>query len=235
MKRKYLVTLVILFIFLSFFLVAQESERRTALVIGNSAYSTSPLRNPANDAQDISAALAELGFSVTSLIDANLRQMEDAVRAFGKELLKGGVGLFYYAGHGMQVDGVNYLIPVATDIESEDEVRFQSVEANQILQKMESAANRTNIVILDACRDNPFARSFRSESRGLSVVEAPSGSLVIYATAPGSTAADGTGRNGIFTSALLKHIRIPDQDIEVMLRDVRRDVERETENKQTPW
>ena len=226
---------IVSLLFFVILLFALSAEQRTALVIGNSDYKTSPLKNPANDARDMAAALEELGFSVTSLIDANQRKMDSAVRAFGNDLAKGGVGLFYYAGHGMQVDGVNYLIPVGTDIQSEDEVRFKSVEANQILQKMETAVNRTNIVILDACRDNPFARSFRSGSRGLSVVDAPSGSLVIYATAPESTAADGKGRNGIFTGAFLKHMRTPGQDIEVMLRDVRRDVERETASKQTPW
>ncbi len=129
----------------------------------------------------------------------------------------------------------NYLIPIGADIQAEDEVKFNAIDANLVLSKMESAGNDVNIVIFDACRDNPFARSFRSSSRGLAIVEAPSGSLVIYATAPGSVAADGTGRNGVFSGAFLRHVRTPGIDVEVMLRDVRRDVMAETGGRQTPW
>ena len=217
------------------FLFALSAELRTALVIGNAAYRSASLRNPANDARDMSAALQNLGFSVTTLIDADNQKMYQAIRDFGKDLARGGMGLFYYAGHGMQVDGTNYLIPIGANIQAEDEVRFNSIDANLVLSKMESAGNDVNIVILDACRDNPFARSFRSSSRGLAIVEAPTGSLVIYATAPGSVAADGTGKNGIFTESLLQHIRTPGIDVETMLRNVRKEVLQKTERKQTPW
>ena len=184
------------------------------------------MRNPTNDARDMSEALKELGFKVTTLIDAGYREMYEAIRDFGMEVARyrDGVGLFYYAGHGMQVGGVNYLIPVGSDIEAEDEVRFQSIDAGLVLSKMESAGNRTNIVILDACRDNPFKRSFRTESRGLAVVEAPRGSLLVYATSPGSVAEEGRGRNGVFTGALLKHIGSPNIEVRDMLTRVRRDV-----------
>ncbi len=183
----------------------------------------------------MAAALEEMDFSVTTLINADLKQMETAARTFGKKLSSGGVGLFYYAGHGMQVEGVNYLIPLNANISTE-EIRHNALAAGQVLANMESAGNTTNIVILDACRDNPFAGSSRSAgSRGLSVVEAPSGTIVVYSTAPGLVAADGKGRNGIFTAALLKYIGTPDRDIETLLRDVRSDVIKETSGSQVPW
>lgn len=234
MKRR---TAVLIFCLLaiSFLVSAQESERRTALVIGNADYRSSPLQNPVNDARDMTQVLRELGFTVTTKLNCSRREMEEAIREFGNELIRGVVGLFYYAGHGMQVGGRNYLIPVDADIRAEDEVKYFAVDAGLVLSKMESASNRTNIVILDACRDNPFKRSFRTENRGLAVVEAPRGSLVVYATAPGSVAAEGRGRNGVFTGALLRHIRTPGIEVEAMLKRVRRDVLAATGGEQIPW
>ncbi len=212
------------------------AETKTALVIGNGDYASSPLKNPPNDARDMSSALQELGFSVTTLVDAGGLMMERAIRQFGQDLARDrdGVGLFFYAGHGMQVNGRNYLVPVDADIQSEDEIRWNSVDAGQVLSKMERAANRTNIVMLDACRDNPFKRSFRTGSRGLARMDTPTGSLVVYATAPGDVAADGDGRNGVFTGSLLEHI-YKSKEIEALLKEVRRDVMAETGGKQTPW
>ena len=216
---------------------AQSPSRGVALVIGNGAYETSPLENPPNDAADMSSVLRRLGFDVTTLIDVTAMEMDSAIYEFGRELSRNrdSVGVFYYAGHGMQVNGRNYLIPIGSNINAEDEVRFKSIDAAQVLAKMESAVNRVNIVMMDACRDNPFARSFRTSDRGLAVVEAPRGSLIIYATSPGNVAADGSGRNGVFTGALLKHIMTPDVDVEIMLKSVRADVMAETNNAQTPW
>lgn len=234
MKRRTAVLILCLLV-VPLLLFAQESERRTALLIGNADYKSSPLENPVNDARDMAETIRELGFSVTLKLNCGLQDMTEAIRQFGNELVRGGVGLFYYAGHGMQVGGRNYLIPVDADIRDEDEVRFFSMDAGLVLSKMESAGNQTNIVILDACRDNPFKRSFRTESRGLAVVEAPRGSLVIYATAPGSVAAEGRGRNGVFTGAFLKHIKTPGIEVEAMLKKVRSDVLAATGNEQIPW
>ena len=160
--------------------------------------------------------------------------MRTAIRNFGKELRLGGVGLFYYAGHGMQVNGKNYLIPIGTDIGAEYEVQDEAVDAGQVLRSMENAGNTMNMVFLDACRNNPFARSFRSTNKGLAQMDAPSGSLIVYATAPGSVAADGSGRNGIFTKNLLSYLDTPDE-VGQMLRKVRVSVREETGGKQTPW
>jgi len=159
-------------------------ERRIALVIGNGAYKSSPLANPINDATDMATALKKLGFSVRLKINANQRSMENSIRAFGKELRSGGVGLFYYAGHGIQVHGRNYLIPIVADIESEADVKYESVDAGRVLSQMNEAENGLNIIILDACRDNPYARSFRSSEKGLAKMDAPTGSILAYATAP---------------------------------------------------
>jgi hypothetical protein len=211
------------------------TESRLALVIGNGAYKNAPLRNPVNDATDIGRTLKRLGFQVTILRDASQRKMEDAIRSFGKELANGGVGLFYYAGHGMQVNGRNYLIPVDARIESPSDVQYESIDAGRVLGKMEDAGNNMNIVILDACRDNPFSRSWRSGHRGLARMDAPKGSFIAYATAPGSVAADGDGRNGVYTSNLLKYMNVPGLEIGKMFREVRVDVVKASGNKQTPW
>ena len=138
------------------------SEQRVALVIGNGGYAFSPLRNPANDAKAMAAALRDCRFSVIEKIDCNRREMRRAIREFGNQIKAGGAGLFYYAGHGFQVKGTNYLVPVGADVQAEDEVSDECVSAASVLRKMDSAGNRLNIVILDACRNNPFARSFRA-------------------------------------------------------------------------
>jgi len=210
-------------------------DRRIALVIGNGAYKSDPLRNPVNDATDIADALKKLGFSVSLKTDANQRNMKQAIRAFGKKLRKGGVGLFYFAGHGVQVKGTNYLIPIGAQIESEADVEYEAVDAGRVLAQMEEAENSLNIIVLDACRDNPFARSFRSSGRGLAKMDAPTGSILAYATAPGSIASDGPGRNGLYTSALLKHMMTPGLEIGRLFRQVRIDVLGSSGKKQVPW
>ena len=212
------------------------ASSRTALVIGNSRYQSAPLKNPANDARDIAALLKKYDFDVRLILNASHREMETAVRSFGKTLRqRRGTGLFYYAGHGIQVKGRNYLVPLKSTIESEGDVEFEAVDAGLILNKMEDAGNGLNIVILDACRNNPFAKSFRSSTPGLARMDAPTGSLVAYATAPGSVAADGEGRNGIYTKHLLKNMRKPGLPIEKVFKNVRAGVLSETNKKQTPW
>ncbi|HYE13917.1 MAG TPA: caspase domain-containing protein [Pyrinomonadaceae bacterium] len=208
--------------------------RRVALVIGNSAYAFAPLKNPANDARDVAQALRELGFEVTHKENLSQKEMKRAVRDFGGAI-RGGVGLFYYAGHGVQVKGVNYLVPVGAEIASEEEVEYECVDIGFVLAQMESAANGMNLVILDACRNNPFARSFRSVSRGLALMDAPAGTLIAYATAPGSIASDGDGRNGIYTQELLKFMRVPNLSVEEFFKQVRISVRGITQGKQTPW
>jgi len=215
--------------------VLSDQERRIALVVGNGAYKSDPLRNPVNDATDIAGALEGLGFSVSLKTDADQRSMKQAIRAFGKQLRKGGVGLFYFAGHGVQVRGINYLIPTGAQIESEADVEYEAVDAGRVLAQMEEAENSLNIIILDACRDNPFARNFRSSGRGLAKMDAPTGSILAYATAPGSIASDGPGRNGLYTSALLKHMMTPGLEIGRLFRQVRIDVLGSSGKKQVPW
>jgi hypothetical protein len=211
------------------------AERKVALVIGNSNYLDAPLKNPVNDATDMASALRKLGFRVTLKTDANQRVMETAVRSFGKKIRKGGVGLFYYAGHGLQVRGNNYLIPIGAEIESEGDVKYEAMDAGLVLAKMEDAGNGLNIIILDACRNNPFARSFRSADKGLAKMDAPTGSILAYATAPGSVAADGIKRNGLYTAKLLQHITVPGLEIGRLFREVRKDVVKTSGKKQTPW
>lgn len=214
------------------------AEERYALIIGNGSYQYfSPLENPENDARDLARELETLGFTVDTLVNATEREMFEAVRDMGDRLSgERTVGLFYYAGHGVEVGGTNYLIPVDADIRVEDEVRFASISIDLVLSKMESARNGTNLIILDACRDNPLPATSRSSAtRGLATVDAPTGSMVIYATAPGEVALDGTGRNGVFTAALLEHMATPGLDVELMIRRVREDVIAASNGRQTPW
>jgi len=208
---------------------------RLALVIGNGAYQTAPLKNPINDAEDMAATLKKSGFKVILKKDADQRIMEDAIRHFGRQLRNSDVGLFYFAGHGVQVEGRNYLIPVDAKIESESDVKYEAVDAGRILGKMEDAESRLNIVILDACRNNPYTRAFRSDQSGLARMDAPTGSLVAYSTAPGEIAADGPDRNGIFTKHLIQHMMTPNLLIEQILKRVRIDVARQTNGRQIPW
>jgi hypothetical protein len=209
-------------------------EQRIALVIGNSSYSSGPLKNPVNDATDMAAMLKKLGFTVTLKRNASLQEMDVAIEAFGNRLKRGGVGLFYYAGHGVQVNGVNYLLPVGAKINKEADVKYQAVDANKILDEMATANNGLNIVMLDACRDNPFARSFRNAARGLAIVSsAPSGTFISYSTSPGNVARDGDGRNSPYTAALLKYIQAPGLTISDVFINVRTKVKKETG--QVPW
>ena len=214
---------------------AQQREQRVALVIGNGAYQSSPLKNPVNDATDMAQALKDKGFAVTLRTNIGNRDMRQAIRAFSQTLKAGGVGLFYFAGHGVQSKGRNYLIPLNAEIKEEFELEDEAFDANRVLAGMEEAGNRVNIVILDACRDNPFGRAWRTSATGLAQLSAPIGSFVAFATAPGSVAADGSGRNGLFTSHLLTSLRNPDSDIDRVFTRVAAAVARESGNKQVPW
>jgi uncharacterized caspase-like protein len=216
---------------------AQSSaDPRVALIIGNGAYQFDKLRNPANDATDMAESLKPLGFKVILRTDATQRQMKRALREFRSELTQGGVGLFYYAGHGVQSRGRNYLVPIGADIEQESDIEDESVDASLILAYMEEARTRVNIIILDACRNNPFSRSFRSATRGLAVMETVAkGTFIAYSTAPGSVAYDGEGRNGLYTKHLLASLKNPDSDIERVFKRVRASVAEETRNAQIPW
>ena len=212
-----------------------KGELRFALVIGNGGYPDSPLLNPVGDARAVAQALRACGFSVRILENASYRQMWAGVRDFAFDISNGGVGLFYYAGHGMQVKGHNYLMPVDAAVASEEEVPFKSLDVNSVLEKMEMARNRLNVLILDACRNNPFARSWRSGSSGLAQMDAPSGSFIAFATAPGHTAADGAGEHGLFTSYLLTALGREGLKIEDVFKMVRIGVQRESKGQQVPW
>ena len=207
---------------------------RVALVIGNAAYRKDPLTNPLNDARAMGDSLRQLGFKVIALENASQRQMHEAVRQFG-DSLKGGVGLFYYAGHGVQVKGRNYLVPVDADITREDEVPYKAFDVGQVLDKLESAKNPLNIVILDASRNNPFARESRSGGGGLAQMDAPTGSIIAFATAPGAEAADGSTANGLYTGQLLRYMNTPGLKVEDVFKRTRVAVKQASGGRQIPW
>lgn len=209
--------------------------KRVALVIGNSTYPTAPLKNPGNDARAVAKSLKALGFEVTLRENASQRDLAAAIRQFGSSISPGSVALFYFAGHGMQVKGRNYLVPVDADIQVEDEVPYSAIDANLVLDKMEVGKSAINIVILDACRNNPFSRRFRSSATGLAEMIAPIGTLIAFATAPGSVAQDGAGENGVYTKHLLESIAMPGLPVEQMFKRVRVGVAKETNEAQVPW
>ncbi|MDZ7739205.1 MAG: WG repeat-containing protein [Bacteroidales bacterium] len=213
-------------------------DRRLALVIGNSDYKRSGfLSNPENDARDMAETLRILGFETMVYLNVNQNTMKQAIDDFGKRLRQFDTGLFFYAGHGIQVEGYNYLIPVNVSLESEAEVEFKCVEVGRLLSRMEESGSKVNIVILDACRNNPFERSWtrKAKGQGLAFMNAPSGSLIAYATAPGSTASDGTGENGLYTSSLLKYMNNPELTILEVFQKVRSEVRVKSSNQQIPW
>jgi uncharacterized caspase-like protein len=216
------------------------TQRRIALVVGNSDYRhVARLDNPANDAQDMARALREVGFE---LVDGNAHlnvsgdEMKRLIIKFGQILKQsGGVGLFYYAGHGIQVGGKNYLIPIEAEALREQTVEFDAVDVNRVLGEMDYAGNGFNLVILDACRSNPFTRSWRSSESGLASISAPEGTLIAYATSPGRVASDGTTRNGIYTEQLLKQMHVPGLSLETVFKAVRANVKAISKGQQIPW
>src|SRR5688572_30345475 len=210
-------------------------EKRSALVIGNGGYASGALKNPLNDARAVARELAASGFEVLLLEDGTQSGMQRAIRRFGDSLQRGGVGLFYYAGHGLQVKSRNFLMPVNADIDREYEVEYNSVDVGLVLSMMDAAKNPLNIVILDACRNNPFARSLRVAASGLAPLDAPAGTFIAFATAPGAIASDGAGDNGVYTKHLLAHLGKPGLPIEQLFKQVRIGVMAETRGEQTPW
>lgn len=221
-------------------LMGQTKQKRLALVIGNSNYKTANvLKNPLNDARSMSHMLESQGFTVILKEDVSTRDLKMAIDQFGRRLKEESfnVGLFYYAGHGIQVKGSNYLVPVDADIQDEAQVEYDCVQADRVLSYMEIAGTEVNVIILDACRNNPFKRSWSrsTDSGGLAFMNAPSGTLIAYATAPGHTAADGTGQNGLYTEALLEEMQNPDLSILQVFQRVRAKVSEKSSKGQIPW
>lgn len=216
---------------------AINQEKRIALVIGNGNYIGSVLANPENDAKAMADVLIKLGFEVYKYENLSQSQMKRAIDDFGLRLKNFDVGLFYYAGHGIQTKGFNYLIPIDAELKAESQVEYDCVQADRILSFMEESGAKVKILILDACRDNPFERSWtRSVSgRGLASMNAPGGTLIAYATAPGRTASDGSGKNGLYTAALLENISLPDITILQMFQNVRNFVAEKSQKQQIPW
>jgi uncharacterized caspase-like protein len=182
----------------------QTHAGRIALIIGNSNYEENPLRNPKNDSKDMASTLKQLGFQVSLKTNVDRRGFLKAIRDFGDSLEKDDTGLFYYAGHAILSNDSNYLIPIKADIRNEADLEYEAVSANRVLDYMGIAENGLNIVILDACRNNPYRSAFRSVSRGLARMTGPTGSLIAYSTSPGSVAQDGNGRNSPYTRHLIK-------------------------------
>ncbi|PJK29720.1 caspase family protein [Minwuia thermotolerans] len=216
-----------------------RAEERIALVIGNADYGAmGKLKNPVNDSRLMAGTLRDLGFRVIELVDADQREMKRGVRDFGRWLRRAGpdgVALFYYAGHGVQVSGRNYLLPVEAQILAEGDVDIEAIEAESIMAQMQHANTGVNIVILDACRNNPFQQGFRSASRGLARMEAPTGTYIAYATAPGQLAMDGDGPNSPFTRHLAAAMVEPGISIEAVFKRVRQRVAAFSEERQIPW
>ncbi|HMW62432.1 caspase family protein [Accumulibacter sp.] len=209
---------------------------RLALVIGNTRYGQAPLNNPANDARAIANELQRIGFKLSLRLDASRQQMSEAIDAFCTELARSrGVGIFYYAGHGAQLAWRNYLIPVDALLDKLADLQTKTIELNSLLAGLKHAKNRMNIIILDACRDNPFGTRLPIEQPGLSQFDAPPGSLLAYATAPGNTASDGDGVNGLYTESLLREMKVPETRIEDVFKRVRLAVRRRSDGQQIPW
>lgn len=209
---------------------------RIALIIGNNKYKETPLKNPANDAKAIAAELAECGFKVDLTLDAGRQTLISAIEKYADLLAKSkGVGLFYYAGHGAQLGWRNYLIPVDAEIDKLEDMKTKTVDLSSLLTGITKSQNAMNIIILDACRDNPFGSRVPTEQKGLSQFDAPPGTLLAYATAPGNTASDGSGENGLYTENLLKELRVADAKIEDVLKRVRLNVRRTSSGQQIPW
>jgi len=218
-------------------LILDIKQRRYALVIGNSRYSKY-LKNPVIDAKGVAAELEKLGFEVILKTNANQEEMEDALNLFHRKLTPKSIALFYYAGHGVQIGGVNYLVPLEANIKKQADVKYKAVDVGLVLDSMGDDREGFNIVILDACRDNPLTRSF-SRGAGMHAIgeisHKPDGTLIAYATASGEVAKDGSGRHSPYTKSFLKHLPTPDLSIEEFFKRVSRDVKLVTDKEQKPW
>ena len=215
---------------------ARAESGRVALVIGNAGYEAGRLLNPRNDAADVAAALQRLGFTVISGSDLDREGMLRKVQAFRAALRPGGIALVFYSGHGIEVGGKNYLLPVNNgSIRTVEDVEIHGYEAQNLVRQMEGAQTQLNIVILDACRDNPLPSTVRSASKGLARMDAQQGTLIAYATREGQTAADGAGRNSPYTSALLRYLGQPGLEVSQLFNRVGLEVARATGNRQVPW
>ena len=241
MLKKFLICAALL-LALNVSVNVSAAVERHALVIGNANYAANPLRNPVNDARDMGARLTELGFQVELLLDADLPTMLSGVIEFGKGLDDNSVGLFYFAGHGMQAYNLqsdsdsNFLLPVNFAMSDEKQLPFDTLDVNRVVSAMSgSRSGGANIIILDACRDNPYERSFRTSSRGLTQMAGAEGLLIAYATAPGKVAADGDGRNGLFTEQLLLALDQPGQPVETVFKLVRQGVAGASGRAQVPF
>ena len=211
------------------------NEKRVALVIGNNQYEKVPLKNPVHDAEDMSRALTALGFNVLTKTNVNQREMEEAIHQFYQSIQNGEVALFYFSGHGAQVNGENYLIPINENIQTGSDIRYKAVNAQYVLAKMEEANNQTNIIILDACRNNPF-KGFKSQQQGFAPMIANRGTFIAYATSPGAVALeDPSARNSFYTKHLLIALQKRGLMIEQVFKEVVRGVENDTDQQQTPW
>ena len=221
------------------------AEKRVALVVGNSGYvHANALPNPVNDAGDMAKALAEVGFEVILGLDLSKSGFDGKVRDFARALEKADVALLFYAGHGLQVSGKNYLVPVDAKLQVERDLDFEAISLDFVLKQMElDRDDKTNIVFLDACRDNPLARNLARSmgtrsatiAQGLAQVQAGVGTFIAYSTQPGNVALDGEGRNSPFTAALVKDLRLPDRNLNAVMIEVRKDVTAATGGKQVPW
>lgn len=211
------------------------ASKKVALVIGNGAYSEAPLKNPANDARAVATRLRSQGFEVILRENATKSQMTEVVADFGEKLNEGDTALFFFAGHGMQVQGRNYLVPTDARITSEQRVRLEALDVEAVLDQMAAARVNVSMVILDACRNNPFERRFRSVGGGLAKIGAPEGTFIAYATSPGKVAADGDGANGLYTQELLKALAQPGLKVEDVFKQVRIGVARASNGAQVPW
>lgn len=210
----------------------------TALVIGNAAYPDGDdLANPVNDATDLGAKLKSYGFEVIVATDCTVKEMEKQLKVFRTLLKTHEIGLFFFAGHGMQIEGSNYLLALDTDMDSETDAKHSSLSLDKVVDVMAKSQASTKIIVLDACRNNPWERKWHRgpSTRGLASVYAPKGTIIGFATSPGEVAYDGVGRNGTYTAALLQHIDTPDCSIETMFKRVRNTVAAASAGKQTSW
>jgi hypothetical protein len=240
-RRSGALLCLVLLLCQTFGMTARGTETRIALVVGASAYQhASHLANTLNDAQEVAAELKRLGFEVETVMDPDRQQFEGAVRRLGQRARGADAALFFYAGHALELNGRNWLIPVQANLQTERDLRFEALDLSDVIDQVEGQA-RVSLVILDACRNNPFRRFLTGDSRagdvggGLAPQRAATGTLIVYSTALGQVAADGNGPHSPFTAALLRHIETPGIEVRQLIAEVRRDVRQATSGQQIPW
>jgi uncharacterized caspase-like protein len=228
--------LIFSFLIISIQTFSQNEKKHIALLIGNSSYSNSPIKSPANDAVLLAEELRKRGFEVMLCTNLDIREMKIKMEEFEIKLNQyKGIGLFFYSGYGIQLNGENYLIPLGARIDKQQDVEMEAISLQKLIENMQFANTSLNLVILDASRENPFSKLIKTKTSGLAIIEPPTGTMIAYSTTPGNISVESNRDNSLYMRELVKALQIPNLKIEEVFKKVRKEVYQKTKGRQSTW